>query len=218
MNSVGTGFFIFGNNLIGKLMFLKKFWEKYSRKKRWWTIALDFAFAALVIAMLFPATRKPLSAFLIRQTLFSPSQTEKVVYLSETDWALHLDSKTDVETTISLGDFKGKPVFLNFWATWCPPCIAEMPSIQELYDEYKDDVVFVLVSNESVDVVLDFFKKHEYSFPVYSLKSGVPAIFETSTIPSTYLIGPNGRLLISKTGAAKWNSGKIKSLLDDVIE
>ncbi len=196
---------------------LKKFWEKYSRKKRWWTIALDFVFAVLLIAMLFPATRKPLSAFLIRQTLFSPSETEKIVYLSDDDWSMRLESKT-VQESIALGDFQGKAVFLNYWATWCPPCIAEMPSIQKLYDEYKDDVAFVLVSNESVEVVKDFFGKHEYSFPVYSLKSGVPAIFETSTIPSTYLIGPNGRLLISKTGAAKWNSGKMKALLDDLIK
>jgi thiol-disulfide isomerase/thioredoxin len=198
-------------------MMLKKFWEKYSRKKRWWTIALDFVFAVLLIAMLIPANRKPLSAFLIRQTLFSPSETEKIVYLSDDDWSMRLVSKTD-KKSVTLGDFQGKVVFLNFWATWCPPCIAEMPSMQELYDEYKDDVAFVLVSNESVEVVTDFFGKHDYSFPVYSLKTGVPAIFETSTIPSTYLIGPNGRLWISKTGAARWNSGKMKALLDSLID
>jgi thiol-disulfide isomerase/thioredoxin len=196
---------------------LRKFWEKYSRKKRWWTIVLDFVFAALLVAMLFPAMRKPLSAFLIRQTLFSPSELEKVVYLSEADWGMTFESKVEKEI-ITLSEFKGKPVFLNFWATWCPPCIAEMPSIQELYDQYKGDVAFVLVSNESLDVVQTFFEKHGYSFPVYSLHSGVPPIFETSTIPSTYLIGPGGRLLISKTGAAKWNSGKMKSLLDDLPE
>lgn len=198
-------------------MMLKKFWEKYSRKKRWWTIALDFVFAALLIAMLFPATRKPLSAFLIRQTLFSPTEKENIVYLSDDEWSMSLNSETEGENIV-LGDLKGQPVFLNFWATWCPPCIAEMPSIQDLYDEYKDDVAFVLVSNESTEVVNKFFEKHDYSFPVYSLQSEVPAVFKTSTIPSTYLIGPNGRLLISKTGAARWNSGKMKSLLDDLIK
>lgn len=195
---------------------LRKFWEKYSRKKRWWTIALDFIFAGLLIAMLFPATRKPLSAFLIRQTLFSPSEQENVVYLSDNDWSMQLASERE-ERVMSLAQFQGKPVFLNFWATWCPPCIAEMPSIQELYNEYKDEVAFVLVSNESVDVIRNFFDKHDYSFPVYILRGGVPAVFETSTIPSTYLIGSNGRLLISKTGAAKWNSSKMRSLLDGII-
>lgn len=196
---------------------IKKFWGKYSRKKRWWTITLDFVFAALLISMLFPATRKPLSAFLIRQTLFSPSETENIVYLSVDEWSMRLNSNADGKDII-LGDFKGKPVFLNFWATWCPPCIAEMPSIKELYNEYKDDVAFVLVSNESTEVVNSFFEKHDYSFPVYSLSGDVPAIFETSTIPATYLIGTKGRLLISKTGAAKWDSGKMKSLLDKHIE
>ncbi len=198
------------------LMVLKKFWEKYSRKKRWWSVAFDFIFAALVVAMLFPATRKPLSAFLIRQTLFAPSQEETVRYLSDTDWSMEFGSEVTGEV-FELSDFKGKPVFLNFWATWCPPCIAEMPSIQSLYEEYKDDVIFVLISNESVGIVEAFLKKEEYTFPSYSLKNSLPAVFRTSTIPATYLIGPNGRLLISKTGAAKWDSGKMKSMLDDLI-
>ncbi|MFW5890545.1 MAG: TlpA family protein disulfide reductase, partial [Marinilabiliaceae bacterium] len=119
--------------------FLKNGWERYRRKKRWWTIALDFIFIVLVVAMLFPGTRKPLSAFLLRQTLFSPSDHDKVVFLSDSEWNMRISELTNGEH-VTLEKFQGRPVFLNFWATWCPPCIAEMPSIQELYDDYKDEV------------------------------------------------------------------------------
>ncbi|WP_010418274.1 TlpA disulfide reductase family protein [Anaerophaga thermohalophila] len=196
---------------------MKNFWKRYSRKKRWWTIVLDFLFMAFVIVMLFPGTRKPVSVFLIRQTLFSPSETDKVVFLSENDWQLSL-TRTGEQKELSLENFKGKPLFVNFWATWCPPCVAEMPSIQRLYDEYKDKVAFILISNENAAVINRFIEKNEYSMPVYSLLSNVPAVFETSTIPSTYLVSPSGRLLISKTGAAKWDSPKIKKILNQLLQ
>jgi thiol-disulfide isomerase/thioredoxin len=196
---------------------MKNFWKRYSRKKRWWTIVLDFLFMAFVIAMLFPGTRKPVSAFLIRQTLLSPSKTDKVVFLSENDWQLSL-KRTGEPKELNLENFKGKPLFVNFWATWCPPCVAEMPSIQRLYDEYKDEVAFILISNEDAGVISKFIEKNEYTMPVYSLLSNVPAVFETSTIPSTYLVAPSGRLLISKTGAAKWDSPKIKKMLDQLLQ
>lgn len=195
---------------------MKKLWERYSRKKRWWTIVLDFVFMILVLAMLFPGTRKPLSAFFIRQTLFSPKEKKEVVFLSENDWEMRMSSNSGEQ--VQLDDFRGKPVFLNFWATWCPPCIAEMPSIQKLHDEYKDEVAFVLISNEIPGVINSFMEKHEYTLPLYSLLSEVPSIFETSTIPATYLIAPSGRLIISKTGAAKWDSRKMKGLIDELLE
>jgi thiol-disulfide isomerase/thioredoxin len=196
---------------------MKNLWKKYSRKKRWWTIALDFLFMAFVIAMLFPGTRKPVSAFLIRQTLFSPARTDKVIFLSENDWQLSLKKRGEQEE-LMLENFKGKPLFVNFWATWCPPCVAEMPSIQRLYDEYEDKVAFILISNEDATVIHEFIEKNGYTLPVYSLLSNVPAVFETSTIPSTYLVSPSGRLLIRKTGAAKWDSPKIKKILDQLLQ
>lgn len=196
---------------------MKKLWERYSRKKRWWSIALDFVFVLLLIGMLIPATRKPLSAFMIRQTLFSPSEADEVVFLNEGAWKMQIASEGS-EDVMYLSDFEEKPVFLNFWATWCPPCIAEMPSIQDLYDEYKDKVAFVLISGESASVVEAFMEKNQYNLPVFSLKSSIPSIFETSTIPATFLISPSGRLVVQKNGAAKWDSQRIKKILDDLIE
>jgi thiol-disulfide isomerase/thioredoxin len=193
----------------------RKQWERYSRKKRWWSIVLDFIFMLLVLGMLFPGTRRPLSAFFIRYTLFSPSDSQNVIYLSDQDQQLPLLGPGGEQ--IGLNQFKGKTVFLNFWATWCPPCIAEMPSIQRLYDEYGDEVVFVLVSNESREVTEAFMKKQNFTLPLYTLRGRVPEVFDVSTIPATFLIGPNGRILINKTGAAKWDSKKVKTMIDELI-
>lgn len=195
---------------------MKKFWERYSRKKRWWSIVLDFLFMVFVAAMLHPGTRKPLSAFLIRQTLFSPSETNKVVFLTKEDWKFTvLNNKT--QQPVSLEQFKGKPLFINFWATWCPPCVAEMPSIQKLFSEYKDKVAFILISDENSQVISSFLEKNHYSFPVYSLLTRVPKKFESTTIPSTYIVSPGGRVVINKTGAARWDSPKIKAILNRLL-
>ena len=197
---------------------LKNLWERYKRKKRWWSIALDFLFVALIVALLFPGTRKPVSAFLVRQTLFAPADHDKVTFLADRHWAMPIRELANEKGAMTLGDFQGKPVFLNFWATWCPPCIAEMPSIQDLYDDYKDEVAFVLISNESREVIDAFMERHDYTMPVFTLGGSVPPLFETSTIPSTYLIGPSGRLLIRKTGAARWDSRKVREMINGLLE
>jgi len=197
---------------------MKKFWRKYSRKKRWWSILLDFLFMVFVVAMLFPATRKPISAFLIRQVLLPPPENEQVMFLSKNDWKMPLMKSDSLDEVFLLEQFKGKPLFINFWATWCPPCIAEMPSIQKLYDSYKGKVVFILISNEECEVVNAFLKKNKYSFPAYCLEKGVPPIFETTTIPSSFIVSPKGRVMVHKTGAANWNSSKIRRLLDEMLK
>lgn len=102
----------------------------------------------------------------------------------------------------SLSEYKGKTIFLNFWATWCPPCREEMPYIDELYKEYnenKDDVVILGVSTPNVgregstEHVKNFLEKEKYSFPVvFDEKS--PMVFEygINAFPSTFIIDKEG--------------------------
>lgn len=113
---------------------------------------------------------------------------------------------------------KGNVVFVNFWATWCPPCIAEMPSIQELYDDYGDRVTFIMLAQDDVEKVKNFVTKKEYNFPVYFSQSLAPDVLESKVIPTTYLISKEGRIIIAETGAADWNSAKTRLLLDGLLE
>ena len=120
---------------------------------------------------------------------------------------------------IDLHDFKGKTIFLNFWASWCPPCRAEMPTIQNLYEilKNKNDVVFVLVSlDDDVSKAKSFIKNEGFTFPVYFLNSSLPQIYNTGTIPSTFVISKEGRIAVKHTGMADYDSKKFIDFLDNL--
>ncbi len=117
----------------------------------------------------------------------------------------------------NLGDFKGKVIFLNFWATWCPPCRAEMPGIQELYNDYKDKVSFILVSNETPGKIIPFLNSKSFNLPVYTPLYQTPQIFESNSIPTTFIISKDGKIVLKDTGAKKWDGQKARILLDKLI-
>ena len=125
---------------------------------------------------------------------------------------LNLDQETSRQ---SIG--KGEITFLSFWATWCAPCVAELPSIQALYQDYGEDVNFVLVTRENPETVVDFLAKKELDLPVYFPVSQVPEELQSSSIPTNFLIDQEGHILIQENGAANWNSAKVRALLDDLL-
>ena len=118
----------------------------------------------------------------------------------------------------SFTDFKDKVVFVNFWATWCPPCIAEMPDINGLYQEANsDDIEFVLISfDDNFQKAKDFVKKKEFDFPIYQLASPLPKVYESNAIPTTYVISPEGKIVVTKSGMAKYNTKKFRKFLEEL--
>lgn len=197
--------------IMGKNIISEK-WQQYRRKKRWWSIVLDFLFLALVVAMLFPTSRKTVSAFIVRYTMLAPRESSRTVILDQQERQLRL--VTYDGELVTLEELSDKPVFLNYWATWCPPCIAEMPSLQNLYNAYKDEVHFVFVSNEDPETVLAFMEARGYELPLYALASQPAEALSTTTLPTTFLISPGGRIVLHKTGAARWDSRRMFDLLD----
>lgn len=113
---------------------------------------------------------------------------------------------------------EGKVVLVNFWATWCPPCRAEMPSLQSLFDDYKGKVEFVFVTNENVFKVQRFLKKKNYDLPSYVQNSYAPKEFTVSSIPATFILDKRGKIVVHKVGPADWNGDKVRSLLDELIK
>ncbi len=198
------------------MKFIIKRWNKYKSTKRWWSIVLDFLFLTLVVAMIFPVSRKEVSSFIVRQTLISPRKSSNIQYLTEKDWQVRFVE--DGRKVLELEEYRGKPIFINYWATWCPPCIAEMPSIQNLYDNYSDKINFIFINNEDSSVVDAFMKKHNYNLPINNFIGGITNLFETSTLPTTIIISPKGRVVLQKTGAAKWDSNKMFAMFDEMIE
>ena len=126
----------------------------------------------------------------------------------------------DVNGSVSsLNEFEGKAVFMNIWATWCPPCIAEMPSIQALYDDVKDNpnIAFVLVSmDEDFEKAKDFMEKREYDLPIYHYRTKAPGTYQSTVIPTTYVISADGKLALEKRGLAKYDSEEFKDFLQSL--
>ena len=112
-------------------------------------------------------------------------------------------------------EYKDKVVFLNFWATWCPPCIAEMPDINSLYQEVNsDDVQFVLISlDDDFQKAKNFIEKKGFDFPIYQLGSALPQVYESQAIPTTFVVSPDGEIVVRKSGMAKYNTNKFRKFL-----
>ncbi|MDH5203286.1 MAG: TlpA family protein disulfide reductase [Nitrospirota bacterium] len=107
---------------------------------------------------------------------------------------------------LDVGKSKGKVIFLNFWATWCPPCVAEMSSIQRLYDEIKSEGIdFICVSDEKRTKVSKFVKEKGFTFPIYTLVGDQPQVLRTRGIPATFIISQDGQVVFKHVGAAKWD-------------
>ena len=107
---------------------------------------------------------------------------------------------------VSLSDFAGKPVVLNFWASWCPPCKGEMPEFQKLYDELKDEVHFVMVdmvddAQETVETGSSFIEENGYTFPVYYDTDYDAAItYQAMSLPMTFFIDKEGNFITGHKG------------------
>ncbi len=119
--------------------------------------------------------------------------------------------------TINLEEFKGKVIFLNLWATWCPPCVAEMPSIQSLYEKMdNDNVVFVMLSmDDNPEKARKFIKRKGFTFPVYMAASRVPDAFRSPSIPTTMVISPEGKIVSKKVGMANYDKKSFIKFLED---
>ena len=180
-------------------------------KKNWSNLLFGFFILALII----PQTRMPIQVVLQRLISFSPSEIDEEdrVLLKDYEWNL---VNLDLEK-INFTQSEGKVVLINFWATWCPPCVAEMPELQELYDAYGDRVDFYFITNEKLQAINFFLEKKEYDFPVYIPSEPSPEVLASSALPTTYVISKSGEIIMQKTGAASWNSDKVHQVLDQLL-
>lgn len=117
---------------------------------------------------------------------------------------------------IDSDQFRGKTVFINFWATWCKPCLQEMPSIESAQAKLKsENVVFLLASNEEVDQIESFIKKHDYTFQ-YVLLENMEEL-NIQALPTTYIFNSEGELKFSETGSRKWDDSTSLNLITTII-
>jgi len=130
-------------------------------------------------------------------------------------------SMTPQGKKMGIDDFKGKLVVLNFWATWCPPCRLEMPSMEKLYQEFKGQGLEVVAINfmEREKAITSFLKENGFSFPVLLDKKGeIARKYGVHGLPVTYLIARNGNLLAKSMGYKDWYKPDIRQLISTLLK
>lgn len=118
--------------------------------------------------------------------------------------------------TVQLESFKGRKVFVNLWATWCPPCRAEMPSIEELYSKTdKEKAVFIMLSlDDNFDKAKNYAVKQNMQAPIYYPAQNLPELLNTESIPATYIFNENGELVKHNIGTDDYSKDEYVTLLN----
>lgn len=155
--------------------------------------------------ILFTLLALSIGLFFFDQMIMNSAQTKENAPYSQAKTGIHVGEKaTDLQLftsdgeLVSLSNFHGKFVFINFWASWCPPCRAEMPHIQEFFNEYKNDDFVILSVNlthleKNKGSAQTFIDKNQYTFPViYDEQGDVDAIYKANTIPTSIIVDPEG--------------------------
>ncbi|RZL17646.1 MAG: TlpA family protein disulfide reductase [Pedobacter sp.] len=185
-------------------------------KRDWKKHIGTFAFAAFLLVILFvPAAKAKLIEGLMEIGLFKPNVSEKNKPVNSDLSAIKFkDAKGNV---LSLADLKGKIIFLNFWATWCPPCLAEMPSINKLYTQFKNDpnVIFIFADADG-DLIKSgkFMTNRKFDMPVYKVESEIPEQIFSGALPTTVIFDKQGRISFMHEGIANYSNKKFVDFLN----
>ncbi|MFZ1806949.1 MAG: TlpA disulfide reductase family protein [Cyclobacteriaceae bacterium] len=113
-------------------------------------------------------------------------------------------------TPIDMDEYQGKTIFINFWATWCKPCIQEMPTIAKAQEQLKD-VVFLFPSNESVDLIEGFKEKRNFDFNYVQIQN--MEALNIMALPTTYIFNSKGELIFSEAGFRDWSTEENLALI-----
>jgi len=177
---------------------------KKELKRRW----VSILFYTAIIVLIFSPTAK---SWVLEQVVSTGLLKAKI----KEDTSKNLPqaapfSFTDAEgKSASTADLKGKVVFINFWASWCPPCRAEMPSLENLYQKFKEDerIVFLFM-NEDNDrsKAIQYLQKNHFTIPLFYSSGDVPNEIFSGTLPTTVVLDKEGKIVLRHQGMASYNS------------
>ena len=157
----------------------------------------------------------------IQEIMEKPEMTAPDMEVTSVDFDSNMLLFQDLDgTQFSLRDFQDKILFINYWATWCNPCLAEMPNMAELYNEYKDnnEIVFLYLSKEDTQTIIDYIPKDESLkyLPIYKIITD-DDLFATSGIPTTFIVNRKGEILVKDVGSALWNDSSVVNYINNLL-
>ena len=167
---------------------------------------------------------KDLSIMYLNEVIEAPkleAPTAQDMKVTTIDFESNMLQFSDLENNIfTIQNFKGKNLFINYWATWCNPCLAEMPYMAELYEKYKDeeDIIFLYLSREKLETIKNYIPKDEslQQLPIYKIITD-DEFFATSGIPTTFIVNSDGEVIVKDLGSAFWNDESVFKFIDNLI-
>ncbi|WP_160712870.1 TlpA family protein disulfide reductase [Chitinophaga solisilvae] len=178
-----------------------------------WTLLLG----ALLTVAVVPAAKVWALQQLMKIGLFQPDIPAETAAMSAAPDMVFRNAAGAPVSTLAL---KGKVILINFWASWCPPCRAEMPSLHTLYGQWKNnpDIVFLTVNADGdIAAAEKFMQDNGYALPVVIPAGSIPSNVYTGTLPTTLIIDKAGRLVLRKTGVASFGSERLQHFLQQQV-
>jgi thiol-disulfide isomerase/thioredoxin len=182
-------------------------------KKRWASIL----FYGIIILLIFsPGAKSWLLQQVVSTGLLKAEIKNGAKDLQNAATFSFIDGEGKTSTT---ADLKGKVVFINFWASWCPPCRAEMPSLENLYQKLKDNSNFVfLFINEDDDRSkgLKYLEANDFTIAFYQASGNVPAEIFSGSLPTTIVLNKKGKVVLKHSGMARYDTQDFMSQLKEL--
>ena len=184
-------------------------------RKNWFTFLMVLSLVVLTVS---PSAKSWVMQQLLSTGVFNVDINKESVSNTPANTSFSFTNSQGIVT--STASLKGKVVFINFWASWCPPCRAEMPSLNELYNKLKDDDRFVfLFINEDDDNMKakQYLDKSRYDIPLFRRSGNVPPEIFNGTLPTSVVLNKEGKIVFHHTGMAGYNTDHFIQQLKELL-
>lgn len=185
-------------------------------RKNWSTVIM---IAVLILLWVSPDAKAWVMRQMISTGLFNSKIEEKTEESSLVPPNFRV--KNEKEEIIETAQLRGKVVFINFWASWCPPCRAEFPSVQKLYDRYRsnEDMVFLTVNlDDEMILGKNYLQKEKLTIPFLVPNSSIPKELYNGSIPATTILDKTGKIRMHHSGMADYSKDSFYKEIDGLLK
>lgn len=192
-------------------------------KKNWSTAILLVLFIILLVSPDAKAwlMRQIVSTGLLNSKMEEKQSSENVETKNGETASVEFSVKDENGKIINTSQLKGKVVFINFWASWCPPCRAEFPSIQKFYDKYKShsEIVFLTVNlDDDIAAGKMYLKKENFSVPFLVPEGNIPNEYYKGSLPTTVVLDKKGEIRLHHAGMADYSKTSFYEQIDGLLK